>query len=92
MTRTKPVWFDLLDAEESVLVALASAQSRYHTALVTLLRDRFSEREVETAVRSLQHKQSIELDSMGRVRWRVTCKGRNEARRAREAAQKRAAA
>jgi hypothetical protein len=92
MGRDKLAWLDQLDIEPRILVALASAQSRYHTALVTLLGDRWSDREIETAVRALQHRQSIELASMGRVRWRVTAQGRSEARRAREAALKKAAA
>ncbi len=88
---TKP-WLELLNVEQRILVLLASAQSRYHTALVARLRYRWTEDEIERAVRELQLKQSIELDSMGRVRWRVTLQGRNEARRAREAAEQKAAA
>ncbi len=89
--RKEPAWLTELEIHDRILVLLASAQSRYHTSLVSRLRHRWTEQQVDRAIRELQHRQSIDLDSLGRVRWRVTVQGMNEARRARERAQRKAA-
>jgi len=86
--KAKPAWLEELDIHGRILALLVSAQSRYHTVIVSRLRNRWTEQQVERAIQELLHKQSIEHDSFGRVRWRVTLQGRNEARRAREAAER----
>jgi hypothetical protein len=83
-----PAWFQHLDLPASLLVLLAAAQSRYSTVLVDKLSDRWTEKEVENSVNHLLGRKSIELESLGRVRLRVTCQGRNEAARARDRAKK----
>lgn len=83
-----PSWFRHLDLPSSILVLLASHQSRYLRVLVDKLGHRWSKLQIECAADALMARGSIELDSPHVYRVRLTSQGRCESGRARERAQK----
>lgn len=87
-----PVWLSELTLSDRLLVHIAGAQSRFESAIVERLRQWWTEKEIRAELRVLAHEHSIELDAIDRVRWRITMRGRNRARRARDRAQRKAAA
>ncbi len=81
-------WLGSLDLRGRLLVWIGSCQSRYESAAVAHLRYWWPEKEIRRELRAMQHEQLIDLMEIDRVRWSLTCAGRNAARRAREQAQK----
>jgi hypothetical protein len=85
-------WLGNLDLRGRLLVHLASAQSRFESAMVARFRYWWAEKDIRLELRALQHEQLIDLMALDRVRWALTASGRNAARRARERAQRAVAA
>lgn len=85
-------WLSNLDLRGRLLVHLASAQSRFESAIVARFRYWWPEKAIRLELRALQYEQLIDLMALDRVRWALTAAGRSAAREARERAQKAKAA
>jgi hypothetical protein len=85
-------WLGNLDLRGRLLVFIGSCQSRYESSCVSHLRYWWPEKAIRLELRALQYEQLVDLMALDRVRWALTSAGRNAARRAREQAQKAAAA
>lgn len=90
--KSEAAWLGNLSLRGRLLVHLASAQSRYESAMLSRFRYWWTEKAIRTELRALQNEKLIDLDHLDRVRWRLTVSGMNAARAEREAAKSRAAA
>ncbi len=90
--KTEPTWLENMPLLPRLLVHLASAQSRFESAIVSRFRVRFAERDIRRALRELANDKLIDLDALDRVRWKLTIAGLNAAARARAVAKRKAAA